>query len=196
MSSLPPPNTIGVPPWTPITAQSSPRVLPYGVDFIEPVLSGVGGGTQGGVPGPLSTSGLRHPSSQQLQTILQAGTALTDSGYASASHPGYQLEPPFTGVSKQSCKLAGSNGEGESCEDAQTLYSEATTADPASSRAYVSELCQDIHDKIRRKTSLTPLPELSGALPRLIKALATKIGLESDSQINRDIMYFLHKNHR
>ncbi|RSL86866.1 hypothetical protein CDV31_016342 [Fusarium ambrosium] len=68
--------------------------------------------------------------------------------------------------------------------------------DPADSRAYVSELCLDIHDKIRRKTSLAPLPELFGTLPRLIKTLAVKIGQESDSQVNRDIMYFLHKSHR
>ncbi|RSL79293.1 hypothetical protein CEP51_007492 [Fusarium floridanum] len=75
-------------------------------------------------------------------------------------------------------------------------YEAATTADPADSRAYVSELCLDIHDKIRRKTSLAPLPELFGTLPRLIKTLAVKIGQESDSQVNRDIMYFLHKSHR
>ncbi|RMJ07025.1 hypothetical protein CDV36_013384 [Fusarium kuroshium] len=78
-----------------------------------------------------------------------------------------------------------------------TGYScDAQGSDPADSRAYVSELCLDIHDKIRRKTSLAPLPELFGTLPHLIKALAVKIGQESDSQVNRDIMYFLHKSHR
>ncbi|RSL85682.1 hypothetical protein CEP52_016067 [Fusarium oligoseptatum] len=189
-----------MPPWTSINAESSPRALQLGAGLShahrpEPDLSGVRGSMQERVP-YLPTPELRHPSSSLLQESLEAGVAPTDSGYASALHLVYQPEPPSAAVSKQSCKRAGANEEGESCEYTQTVYSEATTADPADSRAYVSELCLDIHDKIRRKTSLAPLPELFGTLPRLIKTLAVKIGQESDSQVNRDIMYFLHKSHR
>lgn len=140
--------------------------------------------------------GLQHSSSPQSQEILEHGIAPTDSGYASISHPRCQPESPAADVPKQSSRRTSSVGVGESLNDAQTLYSDATTANPAYSRAYVSELCQDIHDRVRRQTCLTPLPSLFSALPHLIKALAIKIGQESDNRVNREIMYFVHKSHR
>lgn len=139
--------------------------------------------------------GPHSSSSSWREEILEGGKAPTDSGYALASHPGHKPEPSSSGVSKESHKPAGSTREVESCDDVQTLYSEATTAHPAPSQAHVSGLCKDIKSTVRQKASLDPLLLLLRVLPNLIKALTARIGQENESQVNQVILYFLHKSH-
>jgi hypothetical protein len=122
----------------------------------------------------------------------------TDSGYASIfktnisrNNPPLPDEPQCTADDKSNVKM-----RDEDTEDAKTLYSAATTIDLPKSQQYISELCSDILSKLENHFDSTNWNTLETALPSLIKAFAIKIGHDSSAQINQDIMYFIHKQHR
>ncbi|KAK4031555.1 hypothetical protein C8A01DRAFT_21245 [Parachaetomium inaequale] len=81
-------------------------------------------------------------------------------------------------------------------DEAKTTYSTATTVSQADARHYISELSHEIAKRLSIDVDVKKLASLRGALPELIKGFSVKLGLESASQINRDIMYFVHKHHR
>lgn len=118
------------------------------------------------------------PSAQLSPLAAKPEVPLTDSGYGSAA--GLALHVHATGH--------------KPADDCQTEYSDATTVPQAHAQSYIRELCQDIY------TKLGPHVSLSGKdmamLSALIKALAIKIALHEPSQVNSDIMYFIHKHHR
>ncbi len=95
--------------------------------------------------------------------------------------------------------LRSPDGEGDGGvedDDAKTTYSAATTVAQADTQHYISELSYEIAKKLGVDVDVKELAVLRGALPELIKASFVKLGLESTSQISRDIMYFVHKHHR
>ena len=80
--------------------------------------------------------------------------------------------------------------------DAETTYSAATAISRVDTRRYMAELSNEIIKKLGQDVDLRNLANACDVLPELIKAFCIKIGLESSSQTNRDIMYFIHKHHR
>ena len=126
---------------------------------------------------------------------MLSNLALTDSGYASAFHP---LLPDTQLGCVDEKALPSSDGEGdEGVEDdeAKTTYSAATTVSQADARHYISELSHEIAKRLSIDVDVK-LASVRCALPELIKRFSVNLGLESASQINRDIMYFVHKHHR
>ncbi|KAK4153991.1 hypothetical protein C8A00DRAFT_33245 [Chaetomidium leptoderma] len=121
---------------------------------------------------------------------------ITDSGYATAFVPILLgAQPGLLGEKPPSS--AGAEGDGGANEDdAKTTYSAATTVAPAGARYYVSELSYEIVNRLGRSVDLKQLADGREVLPELIKAFCIRIGRESPSQINRDIMHFAHKHHR
>ena len=115
----------------------------------------------------------------------------TDSGYASCTDLGrisHALSKPGEHVST----IRRDADE----EDAQTTYSVATSMDPANAQNYISDLSHHIHGNLQEHVDSGGRSELCRSLPELIKAFAIKIGCENASQLNRDIMYFIHKRHK
>ncbi|OBT68832.1 hypothetical protein VE03_02218 [Pseudogymnoascus sp. 23342-1-I1] len=79
--------------------------------------------------------------------------------------------------------------------DAKTSHSVATTVGPVLAQYYIAEVCADICSKLRQCFDGKLWSTLSRALPMLIEAFAIKIGHSSSNQVNRQIMYFIHKRH-
>lgn len=123
----------------------------------------------------------------------------TDSGYASILKTNISRnDPPLP--DKQQCPAVDDKSEvemgDEDTEDAKTLYSAATSIDLPQSQQYITELCGDIFSKLENHFDSTNWNTLEKALPSLIKAFAVKIGHDSSAQVNQDIMYFIHKQHK
>ncbi|KFY28123.1 hypothetical protein V491_00626 [Pseudogymnoascus sp. VKM F-3775] len=122
----------------------------------------------------------------------------TDSGYASILKADVcKNDPPFP-VSQQfrvDDKLNVKMGD-EDTEDSKTIYSAATSIDLPQSQQYITELCGDIFNKLENHFNSRNWDTLEIALPSLIKAFAIKIGYDSSAQINQQIMYFIHKQHK
>jgi hypothetical protein len=117
----------------------------------------------------------------------------TDSGYASLPNPQFSPTGPTTTKGHLSKGSPAAEQDETLQDDAQTVYSTGTSIAPVRSRRYVLELAQDIYDKTRKYLTPEAWPMLSNTLPDLIKALALKIGQEESSQMNRQIMCFVHK---
>jgi hypothetical protein len=121
----------------------------------------------------------------------------TDSGYASVPYPNHTSHVPS--ALEQSQVPADSEPstalDDKDREDVRTVYSAATTVGPAHAQNYISELCSDIYNRLGSCLDPNLRKTLPGALPWLVKAFAIKIGYDSPTQVNQDIMYFIHKRH-
>jgi hypothetical protein len=120
---------------------------------------------------------------------------ITDSGYASGFNP-LLLDPQPELVSDNPSSANRAACEGSVDYDAETTYSAATTIAQVDTRRYMAELSDQIIKKLGQDVDLRNLENACDVFPELIKAFCIKIGLESSSQMNRDIMYFIHKHHR
>lgn len=124
---------------------------------------------------------------------------ITDSGCSSLQRNLHQTpnisssfeEPQFPAMAKQSTLMSNADRA-----DAKTSYSAASTVDPVIAQHCIAEVCADICSNIRQCFDGKLWSTLSRALPLLIEAFAIKIGHCSSNQVNREIMYFVHKRHK
>ena len=123
----------------------------------------------------------------------------TDSGYAS----GPDGAKTAVAQPRHPLRVPGDPGNSNTAaqrsiieEDAQTLYSAATSLDPFCSRRYIEELSKDLYRNLQARFNPPDWVSVSQAFPDLIKTFAAKIGQGGDSQVHLDIMYFIHKRHR
>ncbi|KAH8769339.1 hypothetical protein BGZ57DRAFT_856298 [Hyaloscypha finlandica] len=136
---------------------------------------------------------------QEREGILVKGDVpFTDSGYKSAPNPDrhqnsqHILEKSPRPFNVKSCAAEGSRSD----EDAKTIYSIGTTVDSGYARKYIIELSSDIFGKLRQVIDFKDRTALSKVLPGLVKAFAIKLCLDSPSQANCNVMYFIHRWHR
>lgn len=80
--------------------------------------------------------------------------------------------------------------------DAKASYSAATTVGSVIAQHCIAEVCADICSNIRQCFDGKLWSTVSRALPMLMEAFAIKIGHCSSNQVNREIMYFVHKRHK
>lgn len=132
----------------------------------------------------------RHIRSKHQEGVVEE--PFTDSGYASTR---IDLLLPDKPQCPRDDKCTSEMGD-EDTEDAKTLYSAATTIDLPQSQQYITELCSDIFRKLENHFDSTNWDALETALTSLIKGFAIKIGHDSSAQVNQDIMYFIHKQHK
>ncbi|KAJ4313607.1 hypothetical protein N0V84_009314 [Fusarium piperis] len=156
----------------------------------------------------LSPTQLEKHDVQSLQNIQpKAPTEPAPSHVACDSHTAtFPEDSGYGSVAERVCpsNLETQEGTGEAVlvrnstvdDDAKTTYSKATNEDPAQTRDFVHELASDIYGKLGPMVDPEDWPLLSSTLPDLLKALAIKIGSEGSSQAHRDVMYFIHKEHR
>lgn len=108
--------------------------------------------------------------------------ACSDSGYASAIHPG---EVQFTTNRAE---------EDDEEDDKRTEYSATSTIGVMNNEAFISECADSLFTVIASfRPSNTVIEELIDRLPDILKAFALKIGYKAPSQMHRDIMFFVHK---
>lgn len=81
-------------------------------------------------------------------------------------------------------------------DDTETLYTVSTTASPLIIQHYVSELSHAIYRELRPQFVIQDWPKIYESLSELLKAFAIKIGTIGSSQVNRDIMFSVHNNHK
>ncbi|PNP78573.1 hypothetical protein FNYG_08085 [Fusarium nygamai] len=115
----------------------------------------------------------------------------TDTGYASCAN-----QAAISNALSKVRELISATRQDADEEDARTTYSAATSVDAGNAQDYISDLSHHIHTNLQHYTDYAGKLELCRSLPELVKALAIKIGCESPSQLNRDIMYFIHKHQR
>jgi hypothetical protein len=122
----------------------------------------------------------------------------TDSGYASLPKLNHRtnMAPAFDKLKCPANTEFSTTVTDTDREDANTIYSAATTVGPARAQHYIAQLCSDIYNKLGQCFDDRLWNTLSEALPELIKAFAIKIGYDSSALVNQEIMYFLHKRHR
>ncbi|KAI3319843.1 hypothetical protein HD806DRAFT_538810 [Xylariaceae sp. AK1471] len=79
-------------------------------------------------------------------------------------------------------------------EDIQTVYTEFAGPSDIRTESYIDTFANDLFTKIGGKQlSAQMVEKLSHSLPTLLKALALKIGYQNHTQIQRDMMVFIHK---
>jgi hypothetical protein len=152
--------------------------------------------------GSLSDSSSLYCDLQEKEGIpVKDDVPFTDSGYKSA--PNMDNSPNSQPVLEKSPRLfnvdSSAIGSFRVDDDAKTTFSIGTTVDPGYARKYITELCNDIYSKLRQSVGTINRSALTTILPELIKAFAIKLYHDAPSQtsqMNREIMYFIHKRHR
>ena len=119
---------------------------------------------------------------EQIQPLAAGDLPFTDSGCASAPNADIALGTQ-TGL-----KPAGKSIE----NDARTVYSSATTIMPSFTRQCISDICRDLHVKVEHVREMKE-ESLFKTVTGLIKAFAIKLGMGTSNELNRRIMYFVHK---
>ncbi|KAI0414540.1 hypothetical protein F5X98DRAFT_244308 [Xylaria grammica] len=106
----------------------------------------------------------------------------SDSGYATVS---------YGSRSRLSQSRPKSDSEDD---DVQTVYTEVAGHSDMRTESYVDTFADDLFTKIGGKQlSVQMIERLSSSLPPLLKALALNIGYQNQTQAQRDMMVFIHK---
>lgn len=116
----------------------------------------------------------------------------TDSGYDSVFHS-LGLQTPSAECSSGDLVDA-CHGKRPDEPDSDTSYS--ATSVNANAQQHIAELCGNIYGRVGPYINQKNWPTINSGLADLIKSFALTLGTESTSQINRDIMYFVHKRGR
>lgn len=71
-----------------------------------------------------------------------------------------------------------------------SIYSEFSTQD----RGYICQMASDLFGSVRSYESNGPtLKRISERIPDLLKAFALKVGYRAETQMHRDIAYFIRR---
>ncbi|KXH34260.1 hypothetical protein CNYM01_01065 [Colletotrichum nymphaeae SA-01] len=132
--------------------------------------------------------GLEGSSSQSLSPPVKQLAPFTDSGYASGIN--------VSNLPRMETGDADTPEYDGNDLDVRTTYSGTSTAAVDQAQRYISELSSTIHGRLSGSIDVDHWMSLSERVLGLIKDFAIKLGLESSSQVNRDIMHFIHKRSR
>jgi hypothetical protein len=131
-----------------------------------------------------------------------AGPAHTDSGYASGGHQQRKFLEDDSQKPPQLGEMTTSDTPGpqtwESGEyDAMTIYGRSDTSSlpQTAHEKYISDLALDIVHVLKEFWSDSKtLERICDELPDLLSGFALKMGCEAQTQMERDISYFVQKN--
>jgi hypothetical protein len=126
---------------------------------------------------------------------MKEDVPFTDSGYRSMPNPDASSNGRAH-LSKTQHPLSTDSSLPKSSQNdigVKTTYSLETTADQSYTRKFIFELCKDIYYKSYQFVDIKNRSILSKVLPELIKAFAIKLCYDDPAQVNRDIMFFVHK---
>ena len=148
---------------------------------------------------------------------IQVNSVPTDSGYASMTHRKSNpiLDPSQIGTEIMAETLSLSDVDPAvkvehsvnqervipkfGLYSAPTTYSasETSTLPLPRNEEYISRLALDLFNSIKSyESDRNTLERISGKLPELLRAFALKIGHKAQSQMHRDISFFVHKHRK
>ncbi|KAI1420318.1 hypothetical protein F5Y12DRAFT_719702 [Xylaria sp. FL1777] len=108
----------------------------------------------------------------------------SDSGYATVSY----------GSRAQINQSENDNDNDSEEDDMLTVYTELASHPDVRTESYIETFANDLFTKIGGKQlSARMIQKLSDSLPTLLKALALTIGYQNQTQVQRDLMVFIHK---
>lgn len=130
-------------------------------------------------------------------------------GYESASHGKFDLTQNVRAEDRtQSTKdiqsrrptddgYASAMSRNPESDDIGTVYSDVSSLSTLEKEKYISELADDLFDKVRsQQPDQHTMERISENLPALLKAFALKVSHDAPSQIHRDVMFFVHMYRR
>lgn len=125
-------------------------------------------------------TGQRH----QPDTGGDTDIPFTDSGYGSAAPVAAQLS------------TIGDRGQKtEDNNDAKTVISAATTVIPTVAQHSITEVCNNIYNRIKQYVDEDNRDVVFGLLPDLIKTFALRLTHLDSTDMNRRIMHFVYSRH-
>ncbi len=134
---------------------------------------------------PRSPEANSQPANHGTTRLEDIEVPFTDSGYASAPPAG----------SKQGPAQAGNDDDDDDC-DSRTIISTATTVVPYVAQNSITEVCNNIYNKIYRHIDEHNMDSFFETLPDFIKIFALRFAHLNSSNTNRQIMHFVYSRHR
>lgn len=120
----------------------------------------------------------------------------TDSGYASVSRMGIERDS-LRKHDDQAAARSAQDLTNSDVEDTATEYSTMSSTNSSKKQQYIRNLADDLLNKISwLKVDKKTQTEVLAILPELLQAFALKLGHDAPTQMNRDIMAFIHKHRR
>ncbi|KAI0439912.1 hypothetical protein F4803DRAFT_529423 [Xylaria telfairii] len=135
-------------------------------------------------------TGETTPSIYRPESTTSAPGALTDSGYASATYTKEmgQVHPV------QARLQTTQDPKDHDNEDTATIYSDTSSLAFSQQENYLIALADDLYDKVSYwNPDFNAKERISAVLPDLLKDFALKIGHNAKTQIQRDVMAYVHK---
>ncbi|KAH8883388.1 hypothetical protein GQ53DRAFT_847029 [Thozetella sp. PMI_491] len=133
----------------------------------------------------------------QLPAAFRDDEMLTDSGYASmglvrnCQSLEDQVRAKDTGKSCHSPTRQLPRDD----DEAATVYSATATITTDVAQHSIAHVCDDIYAKLWRDLDAAGYRSLAKSTPRLIKAFAIRLGMDSSHPMHLRIMHFVHKHH-
>jgi hypothetical protein len=111
------------------------------------------------------------------------------------------LDLPFTDsgyASRQPVRRnpATAQNSGGASSDSKTVISDATTVIPAAAQQTISEVCNDIYNRMQLHIERDNRDIFLDTLPDLIKAFAIRLAHLDSGETNRKILHFVYSRHR
>ncbi|KAI0539484.1 hypothetical protein GGR58DRAFT_234412 [Xylaria digitata] len=148
------------------------------------------------VLGPLEAPRGVSPWPHSLPNLTTPGSSNTKQFHLSYSSSTIKSDSGYATVSYDSRVQADKSGHGTQSDDGdiQTVYTDLAGHSDFRIESYVGTFADDLFAKIGGKQLSTQMIEkLSDSLPTLLKALALNIGYQNRTQVQRDMMVFIHK---
>lgn len=134
--------------------------------------------------------GVYHISDGSPHADGDSEAPFTDSGYASMARAADQAAEAtpgsYTGADQDHI---------EDSDETRTVISTATTVVPTLAQQSISEICDNIYDKVRRNVDEGNRKSFLRILPDQIKAFAIRLAHVDPSGLNRQIMHFVYSRH-
>ncbi|UKZ82460.1 hypothetical protein TrVFT333_010249 [Trichoderma virens FT-333] len=135
-------------------------------------------------------------------TVVQS--AQTDSGYASIPKDRLEATPKLQtrGAILESHsaasmpKISVVHITKDKVVSSQTVYSDESSVDASKTKEYIWEFTNYLYQQLSQQLTLQNIEETTNLLPRLLAAFALQMGRPAQTQISRDVMYFVYKHRR
>ncbi|BCS08063.1 hypothetical protein ALUC_20433A [Aspergillus luchuensis] len=134
----------------------------------------------------------------------------TDSGYASTTHQKiprrdeyhtehvHNVQSIVSGEERSPSPPAAASprkAQDDHDEDTESIYTTESSISPSEKQSYISELVDDLFNKVQYGQYAQKLPErINDILPQYLKAFAIRFGQFGSTQIHRDIMVFIRRH--
>lgn len=109
-----------------------------------------------------------------------------------SAQPQHDMDEGYDGSTQSALK-----SDNTTTEDNRTVYSDDSSITGFKYEGYISEFADNLFSKFRdEKVDQQTMERILSILTELLKAFALKLGHNASSQMQRDVMYFVHRYRR